>query len=103
MPSWPAIHRRSWSCAWTSNFTPWSGVPHPGLNNSDERGLQRSGHEGIARRDDHVDFRANAKILEIDTGLDRKAGSGQQPAVVMRFVIVHIDAVAVHRFAETVA
>ena len=54
-------------------------------------------------RDDHVDFGPDAEVVEVDARLDREAGAGQQPPVVVRFVVVHVDAVAVHRLAEAVA
>src|SRR5207247_11466493 len=60
------------------------------------------GHGGIARRDDHIDFRSNAEILEVDARLDGKTGAGEQPPIVVRFVVVHVDAVAVNRFAQAV-
>ena len=43
------------------------------------------------------------KSAKVDAGLDREAGAGEQPAIVVRFVVVHVHAVAVHRLAEAVA
>src|SRR5581483_5722160 len=55
------------------------------------------------RGDDHVDLRSDAEVFEIDARLDRKAGSREQAPIVVRLVIVHVDAVAVDRLPETVA
>ena len=43
------------------------------------------------------------KSVEVDARLDGEPGAGHQPALVVRFVIVQVRAVAVHGFAEAVA
>ena len=53
-------------------------------------------------RDNHVDFGANAEVVEVQARFDCEAGARQQPPVVVRLVVVHVDAVAVDRFAEAV-
>src|SRR5215510_12081563 len=50
----------------------------------------------------HVDLGPDAKGFEIEAGFNRKTRAWQQPAIVMSLVIVHVDAVAVHRLPETV-
>ena len=42
------------------------------------------------------------KSVEVHARLDCKAGAGQQAAIVVGFVIVHVHAVAVDRLAEAV-
>jgi len=54
------------------------------------------------RLHDHVDFRADPEVIEVYARLDCKPGAGQQAPVVMGLVVVHVDAVAVHRFAQAV-
>ena len=41
-------------------------------------------------------------VIEVQARLDREAGARQDPPVVVRFVVVHMDAVAVDLFAEAV-
>ena len=53
--------------------------------------------------DNHIDFRPNPEVFEVDARLDREAGADEQTPVVVRLVVVHVDAVAVNRFAEAVA
>ena len=52
---------------------------------------------------DHIDLSADAEIVEIHAGFDREAGAREEPAIVVGFVVVHVDAVAVHGLAEAVA
>ena len=65
--------------------------------------LQRAGDAGVALADEHVDLRPDAISVRVDTGFNREPRAGQQPAVVVRLVVVHVDAVAVHVLAQAVA
>src|SRR5215213_3871725 len=72
------------------------------LTDKDDFLLERAGHGGVALPDEHVDFRADAEAVVVNARLDREAGAGNEAPVVARFVVVHVDAVAVHLFPETV-
>src|SRR5690606_3296610 len=77
-------------------------VMYASLPQSQNLGLARPRNCRVAGADDHVDLRAHAPAAGIDARLDGEAGTRQQPAVVMRLVVVHVHAVAVHLFAQAV-
>src|SRR5690242_7079949 len=107
-----ALHRRPWSYALTSNASLTKLPPPidkrtkpPGpsfagrgvvLRKSDDTGLQRSRDGRLAGLHDHIDFGANAEVCEIHARLNCKAGPRQQTTVVVGFIVIHIDAVAVN-------
>ena len=65
--------------------------------------LPRAGDPRFALGHEHVDLGPNAELFSIDAWFDCEAGAGNQPAVVVRLVVVHVDAVAVHLTAQAVA
>ena len=65
--------------------------------------MTRARHFRSARRPDHIDLGSNAEILEIQPGFNGEPASGQQPALVVRFIIIEMRAIAVNIFAEAVA
>src|SRR5262249_1028956 len=73
------------------------------LRESQDFGLNRTGHSSISLADDHIDFRTHAEVRKVHAGFARKARAWKQTAVVMGFVAVHIDAVAGDSFAETMS
>src|SRR4029453_16624808 len=66
----------------------------------DQRHLPRPADHGIPFTAEYIDFRAYPKSVEVKAGLDREARAGQNSPVVVRFVIVQMDAVSMHCFAE---
>src|ERR1043166_2803995 len=76
-------------------------TPETGLQ-PNELCLQRAAHGGLALADEHVDLGPDAERVRVDARLDREAGAGDQPALVVGLVVVHVDAVAVHFRAEAV-
>src|SRR5664279_2387032 len=58
--------------------------------------LDPAGDFGFAVADHHVDFAAHAEVWQIDAGLDREAGVGQDQAVVLGLEIVEVGAVTVN-------
>src|SRR5436190_7499333 len=75
-------------------------VSLPQITERDQRHLPRPADHRIPFALKYVDFRSYPESFEVEAGLDRKAGAGKNPAVVVRLVIVQMDAIAVHRFAE---
>src|SRR3954463_6465081 len=69
----------------------------------DELGLQRAAHRGLALADEHVDLGAYAERARVDARFNGKPGAGNQAALVVRFVVIHVHAIAVHLGAEAVA
>ena len=53
--------------------------------------------------DNHIDFGPHAEVGKVHARFNREAGAREQSAVVVRFVIVHVHAVAVDGFAEAVS
>jgi len=72
------------------------------LHQCNDRVLQRSRDGCLASANDHVDFTADAEIVEVEAGFNCKAGSRQKPPIIVRFVVVHVHAVAVDGLAEAV-
>src|SRR5262249_40102403 len=73
------------------------------LHQTNDVFLSLAGDRRVAIADDHVDLRPDPEVVEIHAGLNRETGARQQPPVVVRFVVVHVDAVAVDRFAKAVS
>src|SRR6266550_2679538 len=69
----------------------------------DDFGLHRSGDLRIPFSDEHVDLRPNAEFCRVNPWLDREAGAWNQPALIVRFVVVHVYAVSVHLLPQAVA
>ena len=53
--------------------------------------------------DEDVDLASDAELVEVNSGLDREAGPAQDQALVVRFEVVHVGAVAVDFLADVVA
>src|SRR4051812_1425315 len=87
-----AARKKWWSCGLTSLLQIQL--------NRDDVGLKRPGDPGIARKHDHIDFGANAKVGKVNAWLNSKPGSRQETTVIVRFVVVHIHARAVDRLAK---
>ena len=79
----------------------------PGLAGASGQGLHLSlnvtGDGRLPQADRHVDLGADAEIVEVEARFDREAEAGHEPPVVVRLVIVHVDAVAVDLLAEAVS
>src|SRR5258708_12263652 len=60
----------------------------------------RDGARALAN--EHIDLRADAERRRIHAGLDREAGARNQAPLVVRFEVVHMDAIAVDLGPETV-
>src|SRR5882672_7991435 len=56
-----------------------------------------------AGADQHVDFAAYSELRQINPGLDREAGIGQDAALVVDLEVVHIGAVSVNFGADRMA
>src|SRR5687767_13075214 len=65
--------------------------------------LARAGDQRLALAAIDVDLGAHAEALEIQARFDGESGPGQQPAIVMRFVIVEMRPITMDAFAEAVA
>src|SRR5262249_49196435 len=65
--------------------------------------LHRSGHRSLVCANHHINLGPHAEILEIDPRLDGKSRSGEQAAVVVRLVVVHVHAVAMDVLSDTMA
>ena len=63
------------------------------LHESQNFRLQRTRDAASCSRDDHIDFGPDAEIGKVHARFDRKPRAGQQAAVVVGFVVVHVDAV----------
>src|SRR2546430_17475345 len=75
----------------------------PSCPERDQRRLPGSGHHHRASiSPKYVDFRPDAERFEVEPGIDREPRAGQDTAIVMRLVVIHVDAVSMHAFAEAV-
>ncbi len=70
------------------------------MQNGDQGLLDFSGDAGVVFFDVDVDFAAHAKILEINSGLNGKAGGGNDLPIIAGLKIVHVGAVAVDVLAD---
>ena len=59
--------------------------------------------QALVSRGDHVDFAADAELRQIDAGLDRETGVGQEAALVVGFQVVEVRAGAVNLVGDVVA
>src|ERR1041385_7077522 len=71
--------------------------------NLDKRLLAWAGDLCGLRPHDHVDFGPNTKSLCIHARLNRETGPGHEATIIVRFVVVHVHAVAVNFLAKAVA
>ena len=65
--------------------------------------MPRAGNPRFALGHEHVDLGPNAELFSIDAWFNCKAGSGNQATIIVSFVVVHVDAVAMHLTAQAVA
>ena len=65
--------------------------------------LAWTGHFRSRTSPDDVDLCPYAKVIEIQTRLNRESAAGQELALIVRFVVVQMSAVAVHGFPQTVS
>src|SRR5215204_1393763 len=102
--------RTGWPSFWTglpilSNKTPHSvRAPHASpLQQRDHLPLPRSRYRGLVLPAKHIHLGAHAKCLEVHARLDGESRAGDDPPIVVGFVIVHVHTVTVDVLAETVA
>lgn len=69
----------------------------------EQGGLDAAGDLGGGFGAEDIDFAANAEFGEVDAGFDGEEGAGDDGAVVVGLVVVHIGAVAVDLLADGVA
>src|ERR1700748_2453903 len=66
------------------------------VSDAQQLGLTRACNHSLARPRDHVHLAADAELSgEVDAGLDREAGVGQQQAFVVRLEVLEVLSVAV--------
>src|SRR5258708_16661681 len=63
--------------------------------------LQCARDGALALAAEHIDLRADAERRRIHAGLDREAGARNQAPLVVRFEVVHMDAIALDLGPET--
>src|SRR5437867_1315910 len=73
------------------------------ISNLDQRFLPGAGNASAGLVHEDIHLRAHAEVFEIDSRLDREAGPGNHPPLVVGFEIVHIGAGAVDVRADRVA
>src|SRR5882672_12551175 len=56
-----------------------------------------------AGADQHVDLAAHSELRQVNTGLDREAGIGQDAALVVDLKIVHVGAISMNFGADRMA
>src|SRR5438552_1734661 len=70
------------------------------LSDPNQFPLDFTGSSGAARADEHVDFRPNPEVRQIDAWFHGEQGAWEDPAVIVGFEIVHVRARSVHFFAD---
>src|SRR4029077_1147192 len=66
-------------------------------------GLHGTRDERVVPAVEHINLRTYAKGREIQARFDRESRSGEQPAIVMALIVIHMHAVTVHLAPEVMA
>src|SRR5262245_31959563 len=87
-----------------SNYRPNAGgrVRPDLLHQGYDLGLTGTSDARLTLADEHVDLGTHTEAIRINTRFDRESSSRNQAAIVVSLVVVHVDAISMNRFTETV-
>ena len=64
--------------------------------------LARPADDRVVSSPKNIDFRANPEGIEVEARLNREAGPRQDAPLVMRLIVIQMNAVSMHGLAEAV-